>query len=254
MSANSYALTMENVLDSNIELTDEMAQELGMTPVENVVANELKMMSKNASEGIDLKDDTVTSRLAKVVVIINEGDRDAMMNPEGQTAKLYIDGRLENTFDVSTGSRAMKKTTSGRTYIAVTGHGVFRPNSAHLRWFSRTFFGADMRYAVFFNGGIASHKTGALKTLGQRASGGCVRMKEHEAKIVNEAMRATGEGHDNYSSYKFCNSAGTKCYYNDTYKDRIQLPKVKRWTGEETKSNQWTYDAVYVVKPGWLKK
>ena len=73
------------------------------------------------------------------------------------------------------------KISSGRS-----GHetptGKFRPKWMAKDWYSRTYDMAPMPYAVFFNGGIATHGTSAVGRLGRPASHGCIRLQTSNAR------------------------------------------------------------------------
>lgn len=65
--------------------------------------------------------------------------------------------------------------SSGR-HGFLTPRGSFRPQWAAKMWYSRKYDDAPMPHAVFFNGGVAVHATGATGLLGSPASHGCVRL------------------------------------------------------------------------------
>lgn len=227
-------------------ITDEMAEEMGMTEL-SVYQKEQKDMRDYLNKiNADLSDDERNKDRAAVVVIVNDGVR-SRSNPEGQTLKLYKHGRLVGQYDVSTASRTEKVTTSGRKYIAVTPNGFFRPKKAYREYYSYTFFGGLMRYAVFFVGGVATHTTDSTQYLGQRASAGCVRMHEDEAERVNEAIVSVGEPHRNKSVEKICKDG--VCYPRELYTNRYKLQDVNRWNASLQSNDLWTYDALVIVKP-----
>ncbi len=239
-------LIFSNTIFANSLLTDQQALELGMTEIKTMkksTASEVKEL-----EGHDLYNDEVNSSLAKVVVIVNESDR-TEENPEGQTAKLYHLGKLVNTFNVSTGSRKTKITTSGRKYIAITSEGFWRPKKAYKDYYSYTFFGATMPYAVFYNGGIALHGTTSIDKLGTRDSGGCVRFHPDDIKIINELMRESGDGSERMTKERLClESNPSRCITRTKYLDREKYNNVDRYTGLENDQIIWSYDALIVVK------
>ena len=235
------------------KLTDKQASELGMTEIfqskkkRNNILNDQQNISESGL-GHDLNNDAINSTLAEVVVIVNESDR-SKENPEGQTAKLYHHGKLLHSFNVSTGSRKVKITTSGRSYVAITPAGFWRPKKAYSAYYSYTFFGATMPYAIFYHGGIALHGTEAIIKLGTRDSGGCVRFNPEDIKIINDLMRATGDGNPSISKEVLClESDPGQCITRKKYLDRTKLQNVDRLTGYETDEIIWTYDALIVVK------
>lgn len=81
-------------------------------------------------------------------------------------------GQVIHTWKISSGA-AGYSTPSGR----------FKPQWRSRMWYSRQYDSAPMPYAVFFNGGIATHGTAAVHRLGRPASHGCVRLHTSNAKI-----------------------------------------------------------------------
>jgi lipoprotein-anchoring transpeptidase ErfK/SrfK len=245
--------SFSNVYDINpselqsLPLTEKEARALGMIEVGEYQALQHKMQDQLNKINANLNDDERNKGRAKVVFIINEGDR-TRKNPEGQTLKFYKDGNFLAKYEVSTGSRTEKTTTSGRKYIAVTPQGFFRPKRAYREYYSYTFFGGLMRYAVFFRGGVATHTTTSTHLLGQRASAGCVRMEEEDAYEVNNELLKIGEPHRNYRTEKICKNG--VCYSRELYTNRYKLWDVGRWNAGMGAQKIWTYDALIIVKPG----
>lgn len=218
-------------------LSDQEAIELGMT---EVIVDHSKKLEKEPK--FKFQDSFLD--IAKIVVVINKSIR-TIENNNGQTLKIYQDGVFIHEFDTSTGTEKTKTTTSGRKYIAKTPIGIFRAKRAYKEYQSNAFFGARMDYAVFFNGGIATHSTSkaAYKKLGKRASGGCARLRFEDAQTLSEILRSTGEGHSNLWD------VGFKGLERFQYSDRIKLPNLDRYSGEyqEATSALWTYDAAIIV-------
>lgn len=108
-------------------------------------------------------------------------------NPEGQSMQIYVfrNGRMETVWpermNVSTAKEEVLPST-GR--CATTPAGFFRPYKIYRSYVSATFEGSQMPNAVFFFGGIALHATPNdsqhQARLGNRASGGCVRLQGPE--------------------------------------------------------------------------
>ncbi len=107
-----------------------------------------------------------------------------------QKMYLYINGRLDHTWDVSSGA---------------PGHGTpdfdQHPNGRiYDNYTSKTFPGGNykglgnMPYAVFIKGGFAVHGTteGNFSKLGQRASHGCIRLHPVNGKVFNRLVREHG--------------------------------------------------------------
>lgn len=95
------------------------------------------------------------------------------------------------TVTTSTGATHRWKISSGRR-----GHetptGQFRPKWMARRWYSRKYDLAPMPYAVFFNGGIATHGTQSTRLLGRPASHGCIRLRTKNARTFYNLVRKYG--------------------------------------------------------------
>lgn len=111
----------------------------------------------------------------------------AMVDKETQTLTLYVNGKVQDVWDVSTG-------TAGHT----TPNFNKNPNGRiYDRYMSKTYPGGDyeglgnMPYAVFIHGGYAIHGTGRSNwpKLGSRASHGCIRVHPDNAKVFNLLVR-----------------------------------------------------------------
>ncbi len=108
-------------------------------------------------------------------------------NPYGQTMQIYVfrNGRVETLWperiNVST---AKEEVLASTQRCATTPAGFFRPYKLYRSYVSGTFAGSQMPNAVFIFGGIALHATpndaAHQGSLGQRASGGCVRLQGPE--------------------------------------------------------------------------
>lgn len=201
----------------------------------------------------DLLDEKQNSKMAKVVVIINEGDR-SESNPEGQSLKIYQSGVFLKQFDVSTASKKLKIPTVGKQYISSTPHGFYRIKRLYNEYTSYMFYGSDMQYAMFFNNGIAMHASEYTELLGHRASGGCVRLQKTAADFINKIILSTGNLSHETISEDFCNSKGENCYKRTLHLNRIHLADVHPKTGEFLDQLVWTYDAVVIVTPGLKEK
>ena len=107
-----------------------------------------------------------------------------------QVLNLYIDGKLADSFKVSTGIRGFE-TPNLNTRPAGP---IFK------KYTSKKFPGGNyqglgnMPYAVFVKGGYAIHGTtpGNFSKLGRRASHGCIRMHPDNAKIFYELVKRIG--------------------------------------------------------------
>lgn len=83
------------------------------------------------------------------------------------------------------------KISSGRAGYH-TPRGTFRPKWAAKMHYSRKYDGAPMPYAVFFNGGVATHGTNAVGRLGSPASHGCIRLHTANARRLYKLVMKHG--------------------------------------------------------------
>ncbi len=82
--------------------------------------------------------------------------------------------------------------SSGRTGHE-TPRGRFTPAWTAKMWHSRKYNMAPMPYSVFFNGGIATHGTTAVKRLGRPASHGCIRLTNANARKFYQLVHRHGK-------------------------------------------------------------
>jgi hypothetical protein len=113
---------------------------------------------------------------AKIVAIINK----STIGSTTQLMRVYVDGELKFEWKVSTGREKVEKAKSGRVYKTTTPVGYYRPTKLVKNYHSNT-WKAEMPNSVFFNGGIAVHASTHIEQLGQRASGGCIRLSPNHA-------------------------------------------------------------------------
>ena len=107
-----------------------------------------------------------------------------------QVLHLYINGQLQDSFDISTG---LKKYSTPEMSMRPQGP-VF------MKYTSRKFPGGNykglgnMPYAVFIKGGYAIHgtTTGNVKKLGNEASHGCIRLHPDNARLFYELVKIFG--------------------------------------------------------------
>lgn len=98
-----------------------------------------------------------------------------------QKLYLYVDGRLRNTWPVSTARKGYHTPT-----------GSWRPTRLERDWHSRKYNWSPMPYSVFFLGGYAIHGTTAVKSLGRPASHGCVRLHTNNAAQLFRLVQRYG--------------------------------------------------------------
>lgn len=127
----------------------------------------------------------------EVVLVINK----ASSGSTAQTAIAYLHGQKFGTFKVSTGRETPEVSKSGRKYFSNTPTGWFQPSWLSRNHVSKT-WEASMPFAVFFNGGIATHAAlpAYYKKLGTRASGGCVRFHPSQAEWIFNHINQAGKG------------------------------------------------------------
>ena len=97
----------------------------------------------------------------------------ARVSNSTQRMHVYVGGTLAHVWPVSTARRG---------YVTPTGS--FSVGRMHRMWHSRKYNMSPMPYAMFFRGGYAIHGTGAVRSLGSRASHGCVRLAPGNARTL----------------------------------------------------------------------
>lgn len=193
------------------------------------------------SEGQRLAPSENIESLAEVVIVVNRAPEGS--HPDAQKMKVYHRGVLVKEIKVSTGK-----------YGHSTPVGHFRPVfTNHMRiyrdYFSGAYSGSPMKWAVFFNGGIALHSTtkSAYKNLGKRASHGCVRMTMEDAQYVNELIRSSGSQNTVMKKWRHAKHAGTSMW-NEYFKgSEIEVPGVSRYGGELTGQYVKSVDTVIAI-------
>lgn len=126
----------------------------------------------------------------RLVIVVNKAKQGTAVN--AQTVEAFVDGQLAVRVQASTAKEIQvyappsKNYPEGRTYTAHTPEGVFHITSRSINHVSNTWQGASMPFAQFFIGGIALHATTPehFSMIGNRDSGGCVRMLPPDAKYM----------------------------------------------------------------------
>lgn len=95
---------------------------------------------------------------------------DAVIDLSNQRMTVTVDGGHFATWKVSTARSGYH-----------TPVGNFRPYLLRRMHYSSKYKNAPMPYSVFFRGGYAIHGTDYLKSLGRRASHGCIRLHPDNA-------------------------------------------------------------------------
>lgn len=136
------------------------------------------------------------------VIVVNKSNE----GHDRQTLRLYQNGKLIRFTKISSGRENYEKGCSPgqdpkrdhcsvRAYWSTTPVGYFDVDQLVENYFSNL-WKTWMPYAVFFEAGIATHQApaGTEGNLGQRASGGCVRMHPNFASVVYNDVKKAGMG------------------------------------------------------------
>ena len=95
-----------------------------------------------------------------------------------QTMRVSVNGRRAYTWRVSTGRGRYR-----------TPNGSYRPWLLKRRHYSSRYHGSPMTYSIFFRGGYAIHGTYQTRSLGRRASHGCIRLHPSNAARLYSLVR-----------------------------------------------------------------
>lgn len=183
LNANAQGISLPPELD-DLMTPDEIAEEAGF-PRTEYPAHVLSVDDVYNIEGVSIFQEY------PLVVVVNKKN----FGYGAQTAKIFENGELTMEWKVSTGREQWEVSKSGRFYFTKTPLGYFYPYSLNRKHWSGTWH-ALMEYSVFFNGGVALHATTPdhYPTLGQRASGGCVRLHKQNAQYLFERISEIGKG------------------------------------------------------------
>jgi len=213
--------------------TDEMAEELGMTPLEEL--NTFRPVTRPTEDSLrrHLNEN-------KVVVVVNK----AASGPGAQSLVLYENGTESMRIKVSTGKEEQVRSTSGRVYVSTTPRGHWRPTKVYKDYLSYT-WDAPMPNAVFYVGGIAIHATGQsnYSKLGTRASGGCVRTTLEDSKKIREIVMDSGRGSAPGMYVMRNESRGRNIVTGNT----VSVPAVSLQTGLRTGQMVQSWDTLIIV-------
>lgn len=138
----------------------------------------------------------------KTVIVINK----ASAGNDRQSIKVYENAKLVLVSKASTGREKFEEGCkpgqdpkadhcSVRAYWSTTPVGYFDVDKLVENYFSNL-WKTWMPYAVFFESGIATHQApaGTEGKLGQRASGGCVRLHPNIAPVIYKKVEDAGQG------------------------------------------------------------
>ena len=104
------------------------------------------------------------------------------INKVSQKMTVKVDGETEYVWPVSTGARGYE-----------TPSGKYRPFRMEAEHFSKEWDDAPMPHSIFFTGeGHAIHGSYHVKSLGRRASHGCVRLAPENATVLYDLVQTAG--------------------------------------------------------------
>lgn len=176
-------------LDDNDEPTaEEIAKEILNAPKspDGKTVDDKNLAKTTSLKCIGTNTDQNLSSLGYEIVI----DIDKSTN--GQRMVVYYQGQRTYEWLVSTGAETPKKTKAGHISQRHTPVGFFTPNLGRLyeNYYSQT-WKTDMPYAIFFSGGVAIHAAARNKIayLGERDSGGCVRLDPSNAETLFQLVK-----------------------------------------------------------------
>jgi hypothetical protein len=126
----------------------------------------------------------------RLIIVVNKAQQGTAQ--DAQTLEAFLDGTLLYRAVVSTAKEEKlfippnERYPEGHEYYAGTYEGTFKIHTRSKDHKSAKWGGSPMKFAQFFDGGIAIHATVPehYHELGRRASGGCVRMYERDAEIM----------------------------------------------------------------------
>jgi len=106
---------------------------------------------------------------------------EARIDISDQTMSVYVNGRRQHVWRVSTGRGRYRTPT-----------GSWRPTFLSRHHRSRKYNNAPMPYSVFFYRGYAIHGTDQISRLGRPASHGCIRLHPRNASVFYRLVRRHG--------------------------------------------------------------
>ncbi len=115
-----------------------------------------------------------TAAQAGVVVRVSKGT---------QRMYVYVDGRLEHVWPVSTARGGYQTPT-----------GAYHPTTLDPNHRSSRYHNSPMPHSIFFRGGYAIHGSYDVGHLGRPASHGCVRLHPSHARELYGLVRHSGSG------------------------------------------------------------
>lgn len=114
----------------------------------------------------------------------------ASIDLKTQRMVVKVDGDTRYSWPISSGVAAFPTPT-----------GTFRPQWTSKMWYSRKYDMSPMPHAVFINGGVAVHGTGYVRSLGNPASHGCIRLSPAHAATFYNLVQQHGMARTRVSVY-----------------------------------------------------
>lgn len=124
----------------------------------------------------------------------NAGKKDvpvSMGSKSGSVVARVSLAKQTMTVTVNGNKRYTWKISSGRAGYS-TPRGTYRPQRLYSSYYSKKYDLAAMPSAVFYSGGFAVHGTYAVGRLGSRASHGCIRLSNSNARTFLGLARTYG--------------------------------------------------------------
>lgn len=107
---------------------------------------------------------------------------EAIVDISEQTMKLYLNGKLDAVWPVSTARKGK-----------VTPRGSWSPDFLSRNHKSSRYNNAPMPFSVFYSGNFAIHGTDQVSKLGTPASAGCIRLATENAEIIFNRVETDGK-------------------------------------------------------------
>lgn len=148
-----------------------------------------------AAEVAEMNPEFLAETMESLLFHVNSPRIEVIVNKSAysQTMWVYVDGQHYYTWRVSTGREKSERPPSGRGYFSSTPTGSWTPYGMTYLHRSRL-WDANMPFAIWLTGGIAIHAAlpNYEKMLGQRASGGCVRLSYQNAQTLYSLVQQYG--------------------------------------------------------------
>jgi len=195
---NSYIKTMNQLRDKEIALIKrrnffalEKNRLIQMQRTQRIeqekIRREERFLARQAKqkearrEQQEAKEREQQKALEKKRVATMRGNITVKIDLSDQKMNVYKGKHLLYTWLVSTARRGY-----------VTPKGNYRPYHLTKMHYSRKYDNSPMPHSIFFKGGYAIHGTNSVKSLGKRASHGCIRLHKNNAKKLYNLIKSHG--------------------------------------------------------------